>query len=419
MKILHINNCDIKGGAAKVGCRLCRELIKQGHDVLYLVARKYSGYGFVREIKKIQPQHYEILKRILNRLGISALSLEVAFPFNLDRDFIDSFDVIHLHDVTAGYFNIAGLTVLSRRKPVIWTLHTMWPFTGGCLYSYRCERWKGNCGKCPQFGKFPLDWIRRDGSFLAMGIKKIIYRLSDILLVGTSEWVSNLARKSILGRFDIKTVKNPVDTEIFRPIDKRQAKQKLKIPPEAKTVIFSVGSKPEDKRKGIDVILNALTLLKTRDISFLPLCITEVSGNKLEEALKNRFSLSVTHVEDEEKLNLFYNAADLLWHPSLADTSSLSIIEAFSAGTPVVASEVGGVREIVTDGKNGFFMKSGSSVELAEKTDFFFSSEEEKKAMSENARKVAVSEHSADACAGNYLKLYAKAIALRNKRSKE
>ena len=392
-----------------MGYRLSKGLINRGHDVTYLVDKKYSQENFVKEIKKPPTKNKRVSSKIMHRLGLNTITLNTSFPFSLGRDFINDFDIIHLHDAMGGYFNLVGLIWLSRLKPVVWTLHAMWPFTGACLYSYDCERWKKNCGKCPQFGQFPLNWLHRDGSILAINAKRLIYRCSRLFPVGVSEWVSNLAKQGMLRRFNIETISNGVDTSVFYPMNKKEAKARLKIPPEAKTIMFSVSSNPDDKRKGTDIILKALSLLKTKDVFLVPLAITPRS-RVVAEDLNKYPALKMAHVENEEELNLIYNAADVVWHPTRADTSSLVILEAFAAGTPVLASRVGGVQEIVTDGETGFLIEPGNHGELAEKTDILFSDAGKRKSMSETARARAVSGYSMDLFLDKYESLYRKAL---------
>jgi len=409
MRILQINNCDTKGGAARVGYELCKGLIERGHKALYIVPKKYSDYVFVKQIEKIPKKYNRISQKIIHRLGINQLSPNNSFPFSLKKSFIQNFDIIHLHDIMGNYFNLAGLIWLSKIKPVVWSLHNMHSFTGACLYSYDCERWLKNCGQCPQFGKFPVLGLHRDASFLVMSLKRVIYHLSKIFPVATSEWISKLAKKSILKRFEITVIPNGIDTKVFYPQNKKEAKAELGIPREKTTIIFFVSSKLEDKRKGLDSIIKALPLLKSKNIFLVPLLITP-GTNEIEKIFKNYPSLKPRHINQNDRLNLFYNAADILWHPSLADTLPLTILEAMACGTPVVASKVGGVQEIINDGENGFFVEPNKPEQLAQMTDVYFSDDTKRKSMSEKARRTAVSNYSLDLFLDKYENFYKKVI---------
>ncbi|MEO0854212.1 MAG: glycosyltransferase, partial [Cyanobacteria bacterium J06648_11] len=242
MRILQINNSDTKGGAARVAYMLSQGLRDRGHDVEYLVKSKHADESWIVEADLPQKSGRTIGDRVIHRLGLNGLSLNSAFPKSLGRDYFQTFDLIHLHDFMGFQFNVTQLAWLSQLRPLVWTLHTMWPLTGGCLYAYDCDRWQRSCGSCPQFGEFPLLWLHRDGSRAIRAIKNWTYRRSRLYPVGVSEWISQVSREGILGRFDIRTILNPVNTELFHPLDKAEAKQTLGIPPDAKTIMFSVAA---------------------------------------------------------------------------------------------------------------------------------------------------------------------------------
>ncbi|MEM9153869.1 MAG: glycosyltransferase [Cyanobacteria bacterium J06642_2] len=388
VRILQVNNSDTKGGAARVAYMLGRGLRDRGHAVEYLVKAKHADEDWIVAADLPQPTGQTLQGRFIHRLGLNGLALNSHFPRSLGQSYFEQFDLIHLHDVMGFSFNLTHLAWLSHLRPTVWTLHTMWPLTGGCLYSYDCDRWKHACGTCPQFGKFPLLWLHRDGSRGIRAIKNWTYGRSRLYPVGVSEWISQVAREGILGHFDVNTILNPVDTDLFHPIDKAIAKQKLGIPSEAKTLMFSLAANLLDKRKGVEVILKALPQLQQQGYFLIPLSISSQSG-EMARVFAQFPSLAPRHITDPAELNLRYNAADLLWHPSLADTSSLVTLEAFAAGTPAIASRVGGVREIVTEGETGWFISPGDATALAQRTDAFFANAERQAIMSRQARQRA------------------------------
>jgi glycosyltransferase involved in cell wall biosynthesis len=308
---------------------------------------------------------------VIHRLGINALSLNSPFPKSQGKAFFDQFDVIHLHD-PPGSFNLAHLPWLSSIKPVFWTLHTMHAFTGNCIYTYGCERHLRHCGNCPQFGKFPLMWLHRDGSRLILNLRRLIYKRSRIFPVCVSEWLTGEARKGILNRFPIRTILNPVDQEAFYPIPKPEAKKRLGIDPGKKTVLFSVAANPLDVRKGTDIIFEAIRGLDLDDVVYMPTAIASESED-LQKALQGVESLPPRHLSTDEELRLHYSAADVVWHPTRADTSTMVGLEAMSCGTPVIAARVGGVPEIVRDRVNGLLIEPESTEQLVEATRRIFS----------------------------------------------
>ena len=150
-------------------------------------------------------------------------------------------------------------------------------------------------------------------------------------------------------------------------------------------------------------------MLKTKGIFLIPLTITPGAENS-GRILKGYPSLRVTHIEDDHRLNLIYNAADVLWHPSLADNASLTILEAFASGTPAVASKVGGIQEMIIDGEDGFFVEPGNPEQLAGKTDALFSDDRRRLDMSKKARQRAISCYSPEFFLDRYEGLYRRIV---------
>ena len=408
MKVLLVNPSDCKGGAAKVALTLGRGLRDRGHEVCYLVGKKHLPDGFIEIIEDSAPERSSLVRRIGHRLGVDAAHFDAAFPRRNGRSFFEQFDLIHLHDLPP--FNLAQLPWLTRIRPVVWTLHTMLPMTGGCLYSFDCRRWLSRCGRCPQFGRFPLNWLHRDGSFLLLAARRTAYRFSRMQLVGVSDWISTQARRGIMKRFPVQTILNPVDCERFYPMDPDQARRALGIPPKVRTLLFSIAANPNDHRKGLQTIREALPRLRTRGIFLLPLTIASAS-NAYREALAGCAGIPPRHVSDTDLLNQYYNAADVVWHPSLADTSSLVILESFATGTPVIAAEVGGPAEIVRAGEGGILFEAGDGKALAEATDDLLSAEARRRRMGAAARRYVESRYAPDRFVDEHEALYQRAMA--------
>jgi len=371
MKILIINAADIKGGAAKVGYYLGQGLRDRGHDVTYLVGKKFADQDWIQQIPKAkQGQFKHFSQRVIHRLGINNLNLNSDFPFQLNQSFLQQFDLVHLHDLPN--LNLLGFPWLTRRFPTVWTLHSQAPFTGNCNYSYDCDRWQESCGQCPQFGYWPLLWLHRDASGFNLFAKRWIYRFSKLQVIGVSKWISDQAKQSILGRFPIQTILNPVDTSLYYPLSKKaELRAELGIPKDTNVILFSVASKVIDTRKGLDIILDALPKVKTSNLFLIPLGITDQS-DEIEAQLSDFPHLPFQSVSNPNRMNKLLNVTDLIWHPSRADTSSLVILEAFAAGVPAIAAGVGGVSEIVTHGETGYLIPPNDPDSLAQKTDEFF-----------------------------------------------
>ncbi len=415
MKILIINGSDLKGGAGKVGHALASGMDARGHEVTYLVGKKSGSDTFVRETPKPvgggRGRGY--LQRAIHRLGIDHCHLDSAFPKNLGTGFLAQFDLIHLHD-TPG-FNSASLPWLTKQCPVVWTMHTMGAFTGNCLYAYGCDRWKERCGKCPQFGIWPLKWLHRDASRANLAIKRHASRRArDLHIIGVSEWIAARAREGVLGRHPVTTIQNPVDTDVFQPIPKARAKADLGIAEDRRTILFAISSNPEDTRKGTDLIAAALPLLQTERITLLPLGIGE-GAEKLREIFAGHAFLDPRHLDNDADLNLHYSAADLIWHPSRADTSSMVGLEAMASGTPVIAARVGGVPEVIGDGIGGVLIDPEAPAQLASATDSLFAHPDRLAKLSASARERTVNGFSVNRFLDAHEALYLEVAAHRKK----
>lgn len=415
MKILLINSADVKGGAAKVGYHLAQGLRDRAHDITYLVGKKFSQEDWIQEIPKLKTGNPRALsQRVIHRLGINNLGLRSNFPFQLSQSFLQEFDLIHLHDLPS--FNLLGFPWLTWQRPTVWTLHTLAPFTGNCLYPYDCDRWQKSCGQCPQFGQWPLLWLHRDASGFNLFAKRWAYRFSRLQqVVAVSEWLSRQARQGILGEFPIQTILNPVDTGLYRPLhQKAELREQFQIPKEANVILFSVASKLIDTRKGLDIILDALPKVQTPNLFLIPLGITDQSA-EVEAKLASYNHLPFQSVADPQELNRLLNVADLIWHPSRADTSSLVILESFAAGVPAIAAAVGGVSEIMTHGETGYLIPPNDPERLAQKTNEFFAlSSQEQAKMAKAARDRAEKKFSLERFIDEHESLYQKLLTKRN-----
>ncbi len=349
---------------------LAKGLRARGHEVEYWVNHKSSDADFVHEmVRPAVRAGRSLLGRVVHRLGINSLQLESASPRHSVPGNPAEFDLIHLHDV--GEFNLSHFDWLARQAPLIWTMHCMAPFTGNCLYSYGCDRYMNGCGSCPEYGQWPLHWLHRDGSALNLRLKRWFLRNTPLQLIGVSDWIRERCQESRLFRDQpATTILNAVDPERFFPVHQTEARDRLGVPQDARVVLLSVAGEPQDTRKGLDIAVKALHELHDFPVFLLPLGIAGDSS-ELREALAGFPGLPPRHVHEDATLRDYYAAADVVWHPSRADTSSMVSLEAFACGTPVIAAAVGGVPEVVKDGK-GLLIEANDSSELASATRRFF-----------------------------------------------
>jgi glycosyltransferase involved in cell wall biosynthesis len=92
------------------------------------------------------------------------------------------------------------------------------------------------------------------------------------------------------------------------------------------------------------------------------------------------------HVQDSARMPLYYQAADIYFHPSRADTAPFSVLEAMASGLPVLATSVGGIPEQVEDGRTGYLVNPGDTMAMAERLGILLSDPESCADMGEAGR---------------------------------
>ncbi|NQY15360.1 MAG: glycosyltransferase, partial [Henriciella sp.] len=162
LKVLMLSASDSKGGAAKVAQYTAVGLQDRGVSVEMLVSDKQTDAEWVKQLQP--PQKHRLLGKIEYRAGVNALNLATKRRYNHIFELAsEDYDVVHLHDLPAG-LNILDLAKILRHKNVVWTIHSMAPLTGNCVFSFGCDRWMKGCHDCPQFGTWPLIYYHRDAS---------------------------------------------------------------------------------------------------------------------------------------------------------------------------------------------------------------------------------------------------------------
>ena len=419
VRVLHISTFDLRGGAALAAYRLHRAMAKRSDcDSTMLVRSKDSDDPDVvrADLLRSIPQR---AKRRLRRWWIYrdreayAGALSKVEIFSDDRVAetdsikigVSDFDVIQLH-WTCGFVDYRRFfRALPERVPIVWRLSDMNPFTGGCHYSGDCERFQRTCGRCPML----KSGRERDLSRAIWNRKKsALEQLSRdrLHIVALNQWMAGqVKRSSLLGRFDCSVIPNGVDLEEFKPIPQAAAKAALGIPSGRRVVAF-VADSVSNVRKGFGLLLEALDTLKARQNLFLL-----VVGKHQDLPRLSFPSLIVGHIQAAPFLRQIYSAADLFLISSLEDNQPNTVLEAMACGTPVVGFKVGGISEMVEEGRTGLLASAGNVTELARSIDFLLDHEHERTEMSGRVRRRAEEVFSREGQVQKYLDLYLRLVA--------
>jgi glycosyltransferase involved in cell wall biosynthesis len=400
MKVLHINQSDISGGAAIAAHRLHSGLIDKGIDSYLAVDQKKTRNNCVIPISRNRLLD-EVSARITQYSGLNYINIVGSKRIQALHEFSDS-KILHFHNLHGAYFNYLTIPSLTAQKPTVWTLHDMWSFTGHCAYSFDCDRWKIGCGHCPYPESYPA--IKRDSSAWEIKLKSWLYSRSNLTFVCPSRWLKEQAQVSILRNFPIHHIPYGLDTTLYHPINQQLSRSAFNIPTD-RLVILVAADSLADSRKGADLLLPALKSLPDSLKSRIFLLSFGNGGEKISGAL-DMPHLNLGHISSDRLKALAYSAADVFVLPTRADNLPLVLQESMACGTPMVSFDVGGVPELVRHHKTGYLAKPEDVQDFKYRIQEILENKTILKVLGENCRKIAVKEYSLDLQADRYIKLY-------------
>jgi glycosyltransferase involved in cell wall biosynthesis len=362
-----VNTFDTHGGAAKIAYELTSRL-RVDYDVQLYVKYKNSNANWINKLVEL---NYSFIEEVLRRESFERGWIELT-GFHGKQLLMDSFysqtSVVHLHNLHGEFFSPALFNVLFRRKKVIWTLHDESFITGHCSCTFNCNRWKNGCGDCPDLSIYPP--VKYDNTKKVLAQKKKWILDIQPIVVCPSSWLANRVKVAYPTLEKIVVIPNGINTEIFKPVDQTQARNKLGLPLNKKIVLFVAEFSTNNPFKGGAIIRNLIA-----DSSFTELVFITVGGDNTSGYMNH---ITYPYIDKDTDLSLLYAASDVLLYPTQADNLPLVVLESMSCGTPVIASSLGGIPEIIIHNENGMLVenfKKESSFKVA--LDTFFSLSEE------------------------------------------
>ena len=420
MRVLIVNTSEKTGGAALAANRLMEALKNNGVKAMMLVRDKETDHISVASLPQQWRMRWYFLwerwcvfchlcfrRKHLFDVDIANIGADITKT----REFQDA-DVIHLHWVNQGMLSLKGIRrILDSGKPVVWTMHDIWPATAICHYSRGCERFKSRCERCPLLpGK-----RRNDLSSKIWKRKQRMLEGQTISFVACSQWLASEARKSgLLAGQEVTSIPNAIDTRVFRQLDKQQARKELGLPDDKRLILF-VSQRVTDERKGMNYLVEAVRLLIERYPDFAQDTGIVILGGHSEE-LEDQLALpsySLGYVSDVHKIVNVYNAADAFVLPSLEDNLPNTIMEAMACGVPCVGFHVGGIPEMIDHQKNGYVARFRDADDLCKGLHWVLN-----EAPVENLRQCALQKvyhhYSQQSVSLRYIEEYNKALAMKN-----
>lgn len=318
-------------------------------------------------------------------------------------------DVINLHWICNDFSSIE--TIAKFNQPLIWTLHDMWAFTGGCDYSQDCDRYINSCGACPQL-KSDRD---RDLSHWVWQRKAKAWKNIDPTVVTPSSWLANRASSSALFKNRrVEVIPNGLDTDTFKPFDKRVAREILNLPQDKQIVLF--GAWHNEYRKGFHLLKPALQSLSQagwNDQIEVVIFGFARSSDRQDLGFRSRY---LGKLNDAESLALVYGAADVFVAPSLYDNLPTTVMEAIACGTPCVAFKIGGVPDIIEHQQNGYLAQPYDIEDLAKGIAWILENRDRHRQLSDRARAKAEREFTLERQARRYRDLFAEVSETHHRR---
>lgn len=355
MKVLHITTTDY-GGAYRAAANISEAMRKQGMDSSLLVREKKCSEAIIPAVTARGSLFLSKTRNLFNLLVSHGNIVNDRFGYAIHKHpLVKEADIVVLHWVNSFVSYRGAEKLLESDKPIIWVMHDMWLFTGGCHYDGECGKYSEGCHDCPLMkrGKgLTHRLLKRKQKMLSQG---------KFTAVGCSHWITECAKKSlILKDKQCVCIPNPVDTDVyFRK--KTDGTTPDVTAGKKKNILFGAMS-VTDVRKGFDLLTKALAYLPKEQYI---LSVVGEADLKIFEDMKfeHRF---YGRIDSQKRIAGIYNEADVYVIPSRQENLSNTVTEAMACGVPVVAFDIGGMSDMIEHKKNGYLAKAFDCEKLAE-----------------------------------------------------
>ena len=358
MKILQINSTDMFS-TGNIMLNIAKTCRKRGYEAW--TASKKTRTSLIR--KQDKETHYYIGTRAehtIHRYFSWATDLQDFGSIIATYELIHKIkkikpDIIHLHDIVGWYVNIGILFRFLKKydRPVVWTFHDCWAFTGRCVHfdSVNCDRWKSGCGNCPQIGYMPKSWYFDLSAFNWRRRKKLFTSIKNLTIVSPSKWLKDFTKDSFLSKYKSIVINNGINLDVFKPT-KGEIYNDLKSI--NKKIILGVAS-TWSKGKGLeDFVTLANRIPEDHQIVLVGISQQELNCNRI---------IAYKRTTNQKELAEIYTAADVFANPTMEENFPTVNLEALACGTPIVTYRTGGSPESVDEG-TGIVVEQGDLQEM-------------------------------------------------------
>jgi glycosyltransferase involved in cell wall biosynthesis len=399
MRVLHVSKSENLGGAARAANRLHHCLLEDLDSAMLVGSKQTDDPNVIKHGGRIEDLKYQLkassaqrlLKLVVKQPGLQSLSCYPSSVLHAINQ--DTADIIHLHWIQGEFLSVCDVSKI--RKPVVWSLHDMWPLGGTAHYFQGVEEGiETTEDKEPFFSKLRLS-------------RKIkLWKNTNITFLANSSWMYEQAVNSPVTRsHNVRLLHNPLDTEVWKPVNKTVAREVLSIKNDKRVILFGAIGGTSDPRKGFSELSKALSQLSiSGDLDNTMLLVFGAQALDFSATIKCEVKC-LGHIHDDIAMSLIYSAADVMLVPSLQEAFGQTASEANACGTPVVCFNVGGLRDTVVHEKSGYLADRRKVHDLARGIKFVLD-HPNPESLGEYARVDIVRKYSHQSILGKYKELY-------------
>lgn len=358
MKVIQINSVCGIGSTGRIATDIHEKLNQLQNDSYIIYGRKQARHcdNAIRIGSSISTVRHLLKTVITGSHGFGSMKETEEIIETIKM--IDP-DIIHLHNIHGYYINLSVLFNYLEQvnKPVVWTLHDCWAFTGHCAYFdfAGCDKWKRICERCPQRTSYPFSLLH-DNSKKNYARKKILFNsVANMTFVTPSRWLLSNLKMSFINKYPSEVINNGINLSMFKPTNSNfRARYDL----DGKFIILGVANIWE-KRKGLRYFIELSKQLEDDEV------IVIVGLSKLQMLMMGKNIIGLSRTQNQQELVEIYSAADVFFNPTLEETMGMVNVESLACGTPVITFNTGGSIECV-DESTGYIIGKGSLNEARE-----------------------------------------------------
>lgn len=339
MKVFIINVVCGKGSTGHIVVDLYNEILASENEACI-------GYGRGNAPQNIQKYRIGSEMDVLVHAGLSRLTdRQGRYSIRATRALVHKIeayspDIIHLHNIHGYYINYEILFDFLRKydRPVLWTMHDCWAFTGHCAHyeGVMCDGWLNGCSSCKYPFVYPKAYTRRNtGNNFSK--KKSAFLIPNLTIITPSHWLKTQLSRTFFRNVPCTVINNGIDLNKFHIVSSN-IKEQLGI--SGKKMVLGVANVWTNYKGLADFIV----LSKRLGPSYA-VCLVGLGKKQLKSLPDN--VIGIERTESLEMLVKYYSAADVFVNLTYEDTFPTTNIEALACGTPVVTYQSGGSPEIV------------------------------------------------------------------------